>query len=62
MLNLGLPGGTILITVPELDNNSKSFNQNFYYNPQNKSSVNVLHELAQKILKCKVRYSETETR
>lgn len=45
-----------------MDNITKPQQRGFYLNPQGKTSVSVLHELIQKILKCAVYYSFSETR
>uniref|UniRef100_A0A914CES2 DRBM domain-containing protein n=1 Tax=Acrobeloides nanus TaxID=290746 RepID=A0A914CES2_9BILA len=58
----GLPNNFQLITVPVLDNTSKPQQKNFYLNPVGKTSVNVLHEYVQKVLKSTVNYEYTDTR
>uniref|UniRef100_A0A915DUP7 Microprocessor complex subunit DGCR8 n=1 Tax=Ditylenchus dipsaci TaxID=166011 RepID=A0A915DUP7_9BILA len=58
----GLPGNVQLITVPSFDQKSKPQQRGFYLNPNGKTSISILHEFVQKVLKCTVKYTETETR
>uniref|UniRef100_A0A914H1J6 Microprocessor complex subunit DGCR8 n=1 Tax=Globodera rostochiensis TaxID=31243 RepID=A0A914H1J6_GLORO len=57
-----LPSTVKLITVPSLEADSKPHQRTFYLNPQGKTSVSILHEFVQKVLKCTVRYFFNETR
>ncbi|KAI1716726.1 microprocessor complex subunit DGCR8 [Ditylenchus destructor] len=57
-----LPGDVKLITVPSFDHASKPQQRGFYLNPRGKTSVNILHEFVQKVLKCTVKYVPSETR
>ncbi|KAL3080827.1 hypothetical protein niasHS_014932 [Heterodera schachtii] len=57
-----LPSSVKLITVPALEADSKPHQRTFYLNPQGKTSVSILHEFVQKVLKCTVRYFFNETR
>ncbi len=52
--NLGrpsLPSNVKLITVPSMDAGSKPTQKQFFLNPQGKTSIAVLHEYVQKVLK-----------
>ncbi|MFH4977865.1 hypothetical protein AB6A40_004574 [Gnathostoma spinigerum] len=57
-----LPSSVKLITVPSLEANLKPQHKGFFLNPQGKSSVSILHEYVQKVLKSKIVYDFTETR
>ncbi|KAI1707074.1 microprocessor complex subunit DGCR8 [Ditylenchus destructor] len=57
-----LPGDVKLITVPSFDHASKPQQRGFYLNPRGKTSVSILHEFVQKVLKCTVKYDHSETR
>ncbi|CDW59307.1 Microprocessor complex subunit DGCR8 [Trichuris trichiura] len=57
-----LPANVKLITVPEIDKHSRPHKRQFVLNPQGKSSITVLHEYVQKVLKGLVTYEFTETR
>lgn len=58
----GLQSNFQLITVPLLDTMAKPFQNNFYLNPVGKTSVNILHEYVQKVLKSTVNYEYMDTR
>jgi microprocessor complex subunit DGCR8 len=62
LLRPGLPSNVKLITVPALDSTCKPQQRNFYLNPQGKTSINILHEYVQKVLKTTVKYFVSETR
>uniref|UniRef100_A0A5S6QQ98 DRBM domain-containing protein n=1 Tax=Trichuris muris TaxID=70415 RepID=A0A5S6QQ98_TRIMR len=57
-----LPANVKLITVPGIDKHSRPHKKQFVLNPQGKSSVTVLHEYVQKVLKGTVTYEFIETR
>ncbi|TMS32828.1 hypothetical protein L596_000629 [Steinernema carpocapsae] len=57
-----LPSDVKLITIPSLDQNGKPQRKNFLMNPQGKTSVSVLHEYVQKVVKSTIRYHYEETR
>uniref|UniRef100_A0A183E9G2 Microprocessor complex subunit DGCR8 n=1 Tax=Gongylonema pulchrum TaxID=637853 RepID=A0A183E9G2_9BILA len=51
-----------LITVPSMEANQKPQHRSFFLNPQGKTSVSVLHEYVQKVLKSTINYVFSETR
>ncbi|KAL3997158.1 hypothetical protein ACH3XW_9705 [Acanthocheilonema viteae] len=57
-----LPSNVKLITVPALEANLKPQHRGFFLNPQGKTSVSVLHEYVQKVLKSTINYYFSETR
>uniref|UniRef100_A0A914WSQ8 WW domain-containing protein n=1 Tax=Plectus sambesii TaxID=2011161 RepID=A0A914WSQ8_9BILA len=57
-----LPTNVKLITVPSLDKNTKPQQKAFFLNPQGKTSVGILHEYVQKVLKSTIKYTFVETR
>ncbi|VDO34586.1 unnamed protein product [Onchocerca flexuosa] len=57
-----LPSNVKLITVPALEANLKPQHRGFFLNPQGKTSVSVLHEYVQKVLKSTINYHFSETR
>lgn len=57
-----LPSNVKLITVPLLEKNSKPQQKTFFLNPQGKTSVSILHEYVQKVLKSTIKYEFDETR
>ncbi|KAH7732049.1 PASHA protein [Aphelenchoides avenae] len=57
----GLPRNLKLITVPIMDSAAKPQQRTFYLNPQGKSSVSILHEYVQKVMKSTVKYDFLET-
>ncbi|CAG9537603.1 unnamed protein product [Cercopithifilaria johnstoni] len=57
-----LPSNVKLITVPALETNLKPQHRGFFLNPQGKTSVSVLHEYVQKVLKSTINYHFSETR
>lgn len=56
----GLPAETKLITVPGLNETSKPSQRNVSLNPIGKSSIALLHDFVQKILKNTVLYDIVE--
>ncbi|CAD5234841.1 unnamed protein product [Bursaphelenchus xylophilus] len=56
----GLNNDVKLITVPELNESAKPSQRTFCLNPINKTSVTILHEYVQKVLKSVVVYDFTE--
>ncbi|XP_003377256.1 putative double-stranded RNA binding motif protein [Trichinella spiralis] len=56
-----LPPNVKLITVPNYNNN-RSLKKQFVLNPQGKTSIAVLHEYVQKVLRGLVKYEFSETR
>ncbi|VDD92190.1 unnamed protein product [Enterobius vermicularis] len=57
-----LPSNVQLITVPALENNQKPHHKGFFLNPHGKTSVSILHEYVQKVLKSTISYEFEETR
>uniref|UniRef100_A0A915BWX8 Microprocessor complex subunit DGCR8 n=1 Tax=Parascaris univalens TaxID=6257 RepID=A0A915BWX8_PARUN len=57
-----LPGNVKLITVPSMEANLKPQHKGFFLNPQGKTSISILHEYVQKVLKSTINYQFTETR
>ncbi|KAK0425775.1 hypothetical protein QR680_009378 [Steinernema hermaphroditum] len=57
-----LPSDIQLITSPALDQSGRPQKKSFMMNPQGKTSVSVLHEYVQKVVKSKIRYQYEETR
>lgn len=58
----GLPRNLRLITVPVFDNAAKPQQKTFCLNPQGKTSISILHEYTQKVLKSSVKYEYLESR
>lgn len=52
-----LPSNVKLITVPDMEKGSKPQQKQFFLNPQGKTSIAVLHEYVQKVLKGEVVFS-----
>uniref|UniRef100_A0A1I8AFN1 DRBM domain-containing protein n=1 Tax=Steinernema glaseri TaxID=37863 RepID=A0A1I8AFN1_9BILA len=57
-----LPLDVQLITTPALDQGGRPQKKGFMLNPQGKTSVSVLHEYVQKVVKSTIRYHYEETR
>ncbi|VDM36746.1 unnamed protein product [Toxocara canis] len=57
-----LPANVQLITVPAMEANLKPQHKGFFLNPQGKTSISILHEYVQKVLKSTISYQFTETR
>ncbi|VDN56533.1 unnamed protein product [Dracunculus medinensis] len=59
---LALPSHVKLITVPSMETNMKPQHKGFFLNPHGKTSVGILHEYVQKVLKSTIDYVFSETR